>query len=86
MILDVQAVNKTFVQPGLGSLRVLTDVDFSIDRQGISLLMDTLQTMTANNCRIRITGLSYNYLRFFEMAGIDKLAQLTQAVTEEPGI
>ncbi len=60
--------------------------DFSIDRQGISLLMDTLQTMTGNNCRIKISGLSYNYLRFFEMAGIDKLATLTPAVTEEPGI
>ncbi len=33
MILEVKAVNKTFVQPGLGSLQVLTDVDFSIDRQ-----------------------------------------------------
>ncbi len=60
--------------------------DFSIDRQGISRLMDILQSMTANNCRIKISGLSYNYLRFFEMAGIDKLAELTPAVTEEPGI
>ncbi|MCG8636901.1 MAG: response regulator [Desulfobacterales bacterium] len=60
--------------------------DFSIDRQGISRLMDVLRTMTGNNCSITISGLSYNYLRFFEMAGIDKLAELTPAVTEEPGI
>ena len=32
MILDVKAVNKTFVQPGAGRLQVLENVDFSIGK------------------------------------------------------
>ena len=62
------------------------DSSFSIDRRGISLLMDTLQKIKEKDSRIHMKGLSYNYCRFFEMAGMDKMAVLEAAITEEPGL
>ena len=60
--------------------------DFSIDRRGISLLMGLLRSFAETGTKIRMSGLSYNYIRFFEMAGIDKLATLVPEDVEEPGL
>ncbi|MEH0020694.1 MAG: response regulator [Desulfobacter sp.] len=72
------------VAPG-SSVRLSVDDDFSIDRQGLNRLTEFLRAMNEKGCNTSITGLSYNYLRFFEMAGIDKLARLEAAPAEEPG-
>ncbi|HCY83549.1 MAG TPA: anti-anti-sigma factor [Desulfobacteraceae bacterium] len=60
--------------------------DFSINRQGISLLVSLLRRFDGSGSHITISGLSYNYIRFFEMAGIDKLATLVPEDVEEPGL
>lgn len=60
--------------------------DFSMDRQGISLFMDTLKDLNEKGIRLNITEVSYNYQRFFEMAGIHKMARIQAAETEEPGL
>ncbi|MCG8618303.1 MAG: response regulator [Desulfobacterales bacterium] len=60
--------------------------DFSINRRGISLLVSLLRRFEGTGAHIEMSGLSYNYIRFFEMAGIDKLATLLPEDVEEPGL
>ena len=60
--------------------------DISMDRGGILVFTDTLKRLSDQDHQIRITGLSYNILRFFEMAGINKMAVLEAEDTEEPGL
>ncbi len=50
------------------------DDSFSIDREGITLLMKSVQQMKEKGIHISMKGLSYNYYRFFQMAGMDKMA------------
>ncbi len=60
--------------------------DISMDRGGISVFTDTLKRLSDQGHQIRITGLSYNIMKFFEMAGIHKLAVLEAEDAEEPGL
>jgi CheY-like chemotaxis protein len=50
------------------------DESFSIDREGISLLIESVQQMKEKGIMVCLKGLSYNYCRFFQMAGMDKIA------------
>jgi len=59
------------------------DESFSIDRSGITLLMEMLQQMKEKGIKISMEGLSYNYYRFFQMAGMDKMATLKAQVPIE---
>ena len=52
------------------------DETFSIDRGGITLLMESVQQMKEKGIGISMRGLSYNYYRFFQMAGMDKMATI----------
>ena len=56
---------------------------FSIDKSGISLLMEVIQKLKQKNISIVMENLSYNYLRIFQMAGMDKFATLKEALTED---
>ncbi|WDP86079.1 MAG: response regulator [Desulfobacter sp.] len=58
--------------------------EFSIDRQGLYQFTDFLQVTGEQGIKIRIKGLSYNYIRFFEMAGIHNLAELLPGKPQEP--
>lgn len=60
--------------------------DLSMNREGISLLMDMLKQLSGSGHGVRLTGLSYNILRFFEMAGIHKMAGLEADDPGEPGL
>ncbi|WP_022668693.1 response regulator [Desulfospira joergensenii] len=60
------------------------DESFSIDREGIRLLMDILMKIKLKKLPVLMKGLSYNYIRFFQMAGMDKLAEF-QTRSEETG-
>lgn len=60
--------------------------DFSIDRSGLTALTTVLRAASDQGARIELKGLSFNYIRFFEMAGIDKLARIHPPVVEEPGL
>lgn len=59
------------------------DESFSIDRSGITLLMEMLQQMKEKGIKISMEGLSYNYYRFFQLAGMDKMATLKAEVPSE---
>lgn len=61
------------------------DDSFSISREGIKLLMDMLIKIKQIRVPVLMTGLSYNYMRFFQMAGMDKLARFP-AGSQETGI
>jgi len=58
------------------------DESFSIDRGGITLLMEAVQQMKKKGTGISMKGLSYNYYRFFQMAGMDKMVTIE---AEPPG-
>jgi len=60
--------------------------EFSIDRQGIADLTVFLQAAAKKGITIEMKGLSFNYIRFFEMAGIHKLARIQPAQPQEPGL
>jgi len=62
---------------------LIFDDSFSIDRSGISLLMDVTQNLRQKNITIVMEELSYNYVRVFQMAGIDKMATLKETLLEE---
>jgi anti-anti-sigma factor len=62
---------------------LIFDDSFSIDRSGISLLIEVAQDLKQKNITIVMEKLSYNYVRVFQMAGIDKMALLKETVTEE---
>jgi anti-anti-sigma regulatory factor len=57
--------------------------DFSIDKSGIALLMEVIQKLRQKNTPIVMENLSYNYLRIFQMAGMDKFAILKEALTDD---
>ncbi|NOX33209.1 MAG: response regulator [Deltaproteobacteria bacterium] len=59
------------------------DDSFSIDRPGISLLMTAIQELKQEGVSIVMENLSYNYVRVFRMAGIDKIARLKEELKED---
>jgi len=59
------------------------DESFSIDRGGITILMEGVQKMKNKGINISMEGLSYNYYRFFQMAGMDKMVTLKKELPEE---
>ncbi|THB81470.1 MAG: response regulator [Desulfobacteraceae bacterium] len=60
------------------SVQILLDDSFSVDRSGISLLTDTLQRLKQSGFSIVFKEIPYNFSKVFQMAGIDKLAQLEE--------
>ncbi len=56
---------------------------FSIDKSGITLLMEVIQKLKHKSIPIAMENLSYNYLRIFQMAGMDKFATLKEALEED---
>nr|NJM00890.1 response regulator [Desulfobacula sp.] len=68
--------------PGKEAILVFQD-DFSIDKSGVGLLMETIQRLRQKNLAVTLENLSYNYMRIFQMAGIDKFAALKEAPTRD---
>ncbi len=62
--------------------RIFFDENFSIDRTGISLLINFIKYLRAKYSLVHLENLSYNYIRFFQMAGIGKIAEITDCDTE----
>ena len=56
---------------------------FSINKGGISTLINFAKGIKDKNISVVMEGLSYNYIRFFEMAGINKIADLVEEKTDE---
>lgn len=74
---------KPRVFHGVSEVHLIFDDSFSIDRSGISLLMEVTQDLKQKNIRIIMEKLSYNYVRVFQMAGIDKMATLKETAPED---
>ncbi len=62
---------------------IVFDDSFSINKKGISLLINFAKNISDKGIKVSMEGLSYNYIRFFEMAGINKIADLVEAKTDE---
>ncbi|MCP3900965.1 MAG: response regulator [Desulfobacteraceae bacterium] len=56
---------------------------FSINKEGISSLINFVKNINDKGIPVVMEGLSYNYIRFFEMAGINKIAELVEEEIEE---
>ena len=62
---------------------IIFDDSFSINKGGISTLINFAKGIKDKNISVVMEGLSYNYIRFFEMAGINKIADLVEEKTDE---
>ncbi|WP_033398829.1 response regulator [Desulfospira joergensenii] len=71
--------------PGGKALFLFKD-NFSIDRHGVFILLEYLRQTAGSGVRIEMSGLSHNHIRFFEMAGVDKLASLVPSNPGETGL
>ncbi|MCP4023365.1 MAG: response regulator [Desulfobacteraceae bacterium] len=68
---------------GIHKVRLIFDESFSIDSSGISLLIGVIQDLMQKEITVFLENLSYNYVRVFQMAGMDKMATLKESFTEE---
>lgn len=64
-------------------VQLVMDDSFSIDRRGIALLMQILQTLKQQQISIVMENLTCNYARIFKMAGMDKMAILNESPAED---
>ena len=64
-------------------VRFCFDESFSINRAGITLLMEAVQQMKEKGISIFMEGLSHNYYRFFQMAGMEKMATIEVETSSE---
>ncbi|MCD4741843.1 MAG: response regulator [Desulfobacteraceae bacterium] len=62
---------------------IIFDDSFSINKGGISTLINFAKGIRDKNISVVMEGLSYNYIRFFEMAGINKIADLVEEKIDE---
>ena len=62
---------------------MIFDESFSINKAGISSLISFAKGIRNKGISVSMEGLSYNYVRFFEMAGINKFADLVEIKTDE---
>ncbi len=58
--------------------KIVFDENFSINRAGISLLIEFIQKLKGKGWPVSLENLCYNYIRFFQMAGIHKIAEIIE--------
>ncbi|WDP88434.1 MAG: response regulator [Desulfobacter sp.] len=81
------ALGRVFEGMARGEVLVMDfDPEFSIDRSGMALLTAVLQRAVEKGIHLEMKGLGFNYIRFFEMAGIHKFAKIHPADVQEPGL
>jgi anti-anti-sigma factor len=59
---------------GISKVMLKFQDSFSIDSSGISLLMEQLRPIEKSGIAIVFKSLPYNYIKIFQMTGIDKMA------------
>lgn len=74
---------KTGLPDDVKAVRLIPDDGFSVDRSGISLLMEVIRDLKQKDISVVIENLSYNYARVFQMAGIDKMATLKETLPDD---
>ncbi len=63
---------------GINTLTLHFDQSFSIDRQGLFILMNFMAPIRQQGIHITMKGLSYNYIQLFKMAGLHESATILQ--------
>ena len=63
---------------GIDTLTLRFDQSFSIDRQGLFILMNFMAPVRQRGIHITMKGLSYNYIQLFKMAGLHESATILQ--------
>ncbi|HKK00194.1 MAG TPA: response regulator [Desulfotignum sp.] len=61
---------------GISKVVLTFEDSFSIDSSGISLLMEKLRPIEKSGIAIVFNALPYNYIKIFQMAGMDKMAAI----------
>lgn len=82
---QMRSLPGSMIEQGASRAVFCFDDSFSIDREGIKLLMEILVKIKQSKMPVLMTGLSYNYIRFFKMAGMDKLVQFHSDSNETGG-
>ncbi len=74
---SLKALSTACTEAGTARMDFHFDDSFSVDREGIQALMATLMEIRKKKVDVTMEGLSYSYMRFFCMAGMDKLVTFT---------
>ena len=72
---------NTALSEGTAGVAFILDPSFSINRTGLAFFTTILQDLKQRGIELRIENLSYNYNKVFQMAGLDKLADLVREKT-----
>lgn len=78
LILDGDSIFR-----GVNQLDLKFSSDFSINRDGIGWLTGFIEWVQAHGIQITMSGLSYNYIRFFQMVGLHEIANIVEAKYDE---
>ncbi|MBF0301885.1 MAG: response regulator [Desulfamplus sp.] len=68
---------------GVKLLQICFSPDFSIAKEGMDWLIDFMEQARKQGIQITMNGLSYNYIRFFQMAGLHEIAVIVEAKYDE---
>lgn len=82
----VQQINIARTTSFFENINLLTvqfSPDFSISRNGIDWLINFMAWVRDKGIHITMSGLSYNYIRFFQMAGLHEIAQILESQCDE---
>ena len=79
----LQKTVKDLIQPNIKEVRFFTQGGFLITRSGIESLMTIIRSLRQTEQRVVLENLPYNYARVFQMAEMDKIADLVEEVLPE---
>ena len=74
---------RSWAGSAIKNLSLIFDDCFSIDRSGISLLMEIGQQLKSSGVKIVMENLSCSYAEIFRMAGMDRMAELKETALED---
>ena len=74
---------RSWAGSAIKNLSLIFDNCFSIDRSGISLLMEIGQQLKSSGVKIVMENLSCSYAEIFRMAGMDRMAELKETALED---
>lgn len=61
---------------GLTTMSLIFDDSFSINKKGLYSLMNVIATIRNRNIIVTMSGLSYNHVKFFQMAGLHEITNI----------
>jgi DNA-binding response OmpR family regulator len=73
-----ESVLQNAVEESSGETVFRFDESFAVDREGLRSLISLIARLNEKGGTVSMTGLSYNYARFFQMAGLQGVAGITE--------